>query len=77
MGLPRLEGGLAVVVVCLAIAVALGVLAAAVATGRGWRSAWWAARAELAEALAMAGTLALLVVATGFFRALWESHFGV
>jgi hypothetical protein len=75
--LPRLEGGLAVAVVCLAIAVALGVLSAAVATGRGWRSAWWAARAELAEALAMAGTLALVVVATGFFRALWESHFGV
>lgn len=75
--LPGLGGAQTVVVVCVAIAVGLGVLAAAVATGRGWRSAWWSARAELAEALAMAGTLALLVVATGFFRALWESHFGV
>ncbi|WGL52751.1 hypothetical protein P5P86_02745 [Nocardioides sp. BP30] len=75
--LPRLDAGRTVLVVGGAVVVALGVLAAAVATGRGWRSAWWAARAELAEALAMAGTLALLVVATGFFRALWESHFGV
>jgi len=75
--LPDLNGGRAVVVVCVAIVLALGVLAAAVATGRGWRSAWWAARADLGEGLAMAGTLALLVMATGFFRALWESHFGV
>ena len=75
--LPRVEGGLAVTLVCLAIVVALGVLAAAVATGRGWRSAWWAARADLAEAVAMAGTLSMLVVATGFFRSLWESRFGV
>jgi len=75
--LPDLGGGRAVAVVCVAIVLALGVLAAAVATGRGWRSAWWAARADLGEGLAMAGTVALLVVATGFFRALWESHFGV
>jgi hypothetical protein len=75
--LPRLDADQAVVVVCLSVALALGVLAAAVATGRGWRSVWWAARADLAEAIAMAGTLALLVVASGLFRALWESRIGV
>jgi len=75
--LPDLSGARAVAVVAVTIVLALGVLAAAVATGRGWRSAWWAARADLGEGLAMAATLALLVVATGFFRALWESHLGV
>jgi hypothetical protein len=75
--LPRLDADQAVVVVCVTVALALGVLAAAVATGRGWRSVWWAARADLAEALAMAGMLALLVVASGLFRALWESRIGV
>jgi hypothetical protein len=75
--LPRAQGGAAVALVVATVVVALVVLAAAVATGRGWRSAWWSAQAELAEALATAGTLGTLVVASGLFRALWESHVGV
>jgi hypothetical protein len=49
----------------------------AVATGRGWRSAWWARRAEIAEGLAGSGALAATVVAVGLFRALWELKFRV
>ena len=49
----------------------------AVATGRGWRSAWWSRRAEVAEALAGAGAIAAVVVASGLFRALWEIKFRV
>jgi hypothetical protein len=49
----------------------------AVATGRGWRSAWWSRRAEVAEGLAGAGSIAALVVASGLFRALWEIKFRV
>jgi hypothetical protein len=47
-------------------------LAAAVATGRGWRSVWWSRRAELAEGLCGSFALAATVVASGFFRSLWE-----
>lgn len=55
-------------------ALALGVLlvVVAVAVGRGWRSAWWSRRAEVAEGLCGALALASLVVATGWFRELWE-----
>ena len=55
-------------------AVALGVVlvVAAVATGRGWRSAWWSRRAEVAEGLCGAVVVASLFVATGWFRELWE-----
>lgn len=49
----------------------------AVATGRGWRSAWWSRRAEVAEGLAGAGTIAAVVVASGLFRTLWEIKFRV
>jgi hypothetical protein len=52
-------------------------VAVAVATGRGWRSAWWSRRAEVAEGLAGAGAIAALVVASGLFRALWEIKFRV
>lgn len=54
---------------------ALGVicLAAAVATGRGWRSVWWSRKAEVAEGLAGAFAFASTVVASGLFRALWET----
>ncbi|GAA3820457.1 hypothetical protein [Nocardioides panacisoli] len=48
------------------------VLVAAVAVGRGWRSAWWSRRAEVAEVLCGAAALASLVVAVGLFRHLWE-----
>lgn len=55
-----------------AVAVGVAVLAAAVATGRGWRSAWWSRRAEVAESLCGAFAVAAAVVASGFFRVLWE-----
>ena len=56
------------------VAVALGVvaLAAAVATGRGWRSVWWSRRAEVAESLCGSLAFAAAVVAAGVFRRLWE-----
>lgn len=44
----------------------------AVASGRGWRSAWWARRAEVAEGLCGALTLAALIVSVGLFRTVWE-----
>ena len=60
-----------------AIGLAALLVIVAVATGRGWRSAWWSRRAEIAEGLAGAGTIAALVVASGLFRALWELKFRV
>jgi hypothetical protein len=64
------------------LAVTVIVLAAllvvvAVANGRGWRSAWWSRRAEVAEGLAGAGAIAALVVSSGLFRTLWEIKFRV
>ena len=64
------------------LAVAVIVLATllvvvAVANGRGWRSAWWSRRAEVAEGLAGAGAIAALVVSSGLFRTLWEIKFRV
>lgn len=55
-----------------AVAIALVAVFAAIATGRGWRSAWWSRRAELAEALCGSSAIALVLVASGFFRHLWE-----
>lgn len=55
-----------------ALAVAAGLVVVAVALGRGWRSAWWSRRAEVAEGLSGALALAAVVVATGAFRELWE-----
>lgn len=56
------------------VVVALGViaLAAAIATGRGWRSVWWSRRAEVAESLCGSLAFAAAVVAAGVFRRLWE-----
>ncbi len=56
------------------VVVALGViaLAAAVATGRGWRSVWWSRRAEVAESMCGSFAFASAVVAAGVFRRLWE-----
>jgi len=56
----------------LAVLLAGGVLVAAIATGRGWRSVWWARKAEVAETLCGAGAVASVVVASGLFRLLWE-----
>jgi hypothetical protein len=59
--------------VLLAVLVlAAGALVAAIATGRGWRSVWWARRAEIGESLCGAFAVASLVVAAGLFRHLWE-----
>ncbi|MBD3917104.1 hypothetical protein [Nocardioides hwasunensis] len=56
------------------VVVALGViaLAAAVATGRGWRSVWWSRRAEVAESFCGSFAFASAIVAAGVFRRLWE-----
>lgn len=55
-----------------AIALAVLLVVVAVAVGRGWRSAWWSRRAEVAESLSVACALASVVVAVGWFRGLWE-----
>ncbi|QIX28287.1 hypothetical protein ncot_18090 [Nocardioides sp. JQ2195] len=62
-------------VLVVSLASAAGALAAAVATGRGWRSARWASKAELAETLAGAFAIASLVVASGLMRLVWEIPF--
>lgn len=71
--LPHLSGRTSTLVVCLAVLVATALVLVAVATGRGWRSAWWARRAEVAEALCGAAAVATLLVACGVFRSIWES----
>ncbi len=61
-----------VLVAAVAGGLAVLVLAAAIATGRGWRSAWWSRRAEVAESVAGAAAIASIVVTSGLFLALWE-----
>jgi hypothetical protein len=56
-----------------AVLLGAATLAAAVATGRGWRSVWWSRRAEVAEVLSGSFALAAAVVAAGLFRVLWET----
>jgi hypothetical protein len=56
----------------VALALAAVLVVVAVATGRGWRSAWWSRRAEIAEGLAGSGAIAAVFVAIGLFRGLWE-----
>lgn len=68
-----LGGRAGVLLAGTALAVAVAVLVAAVATGRGWRSAWWSRRAEVAEALCGSAAIASVLVASGVFRRLWES----
>lgn len=62
---PAVLAGVSIAVACLLLVVA-------VATGRGWRSVWWARRAEVAEGLAGAAALASILVATGLFRVVWQ-----
>ena len=69
------EGAMTLAIAGIALAALMVVVA--VATGRGWRSAWWSRRAEVAEGLAGAGAIAALVVASGLFRTLWELKFRV
>ena len=59
-------------VAAVAVAIAVALVLAAVFVGRGWRSAWWSRRAEIAEAMCGAFAVGSLVVAVGFFRHLWE-----
>lgn len=66
------SGGRLATVTAAGITIGLLCVVAAVATGRGWRSAWWSRRAEVGESVAGAFAIASLVVATGFFRFLWE-----
>ncbi|WP_300599892.1 EsaB/YukD family protein [uncultured Nocardioides sp.] len=68
-----LQAGAGLLVGASAVAVGLALVAAAVATGRGWRSAWWSRRAEVLEGLVGAFAVAALVPATGLFRLLWEN----
>jgi hypothetical protein len=70
---PALEAGAGWWVALGAVLVGLLVVLAAVATGRGWRSAWWSRRAEVLEGLTAALALACLVPASGLFRYLWEN----
>lgn len=56
----------------LAIALAALMIVVAVASGRGWRSAWWSRRAEVAEGLCGSFAVASVFVAVGLFRNLWE-----
>ena len=64
------SGGAVLAVICCAAA--LGLVAVAVASGRGWRSAWWSRRAEVAETLCGSVAVGSLVVAVGLFRHLWD-----
>lgn len=59
-------------VIGAAIGLAALLVVVAVAVGRGWRSAWWSRRAEVAEGLTGAFALGAVVVAVGLFRRLWE-----
>ncbi|KQY62650.1 MULTISPECIES: hypothetical protein [unclassified Nocardioides] len=62
-----------VALACLVLG--LGTLLAAVATGRGWRSARWARRAEWAETVVGVLAIGSLVVASGLVRIVWEIPF--
>ena len=69
------EGARVAVLAGCAIGLAAILVVVAVATGRGWRSAWWARRAEVAEVLdrTVHATEALLVRARVAFRKLHET----
>lgn len=69
---PRLSSGQLLAVSLSSIGLGLLVVLAALATGRGWRSAWWSRRAEVAESLCGSSALAVVLVASGLFRHLWE-----
>jgi hypothetical protein len=69
---PRLSQGQLLTVSLVATGLGVVVVLVATATGRGWRSAWWSRRAEVAEALCGSSALAVVLVASGFFRHLWE-----
>lgn len=55
-----------------AIVLGAALVPVAVAVGRGWRSAWWSRRAEVAESFAVAFSVPAFVVTVGVFRRIWE-----
>jgi hypothetical protein len=70
---PVLSDGQWLAVGVVAVGLAVLLVLVGVATGRGWRSAWWSRRAEVAEGVVGSFAIAAVVVAGGFFRVLWES----
>ncbi len=56
----------------VAMALAGVVILLAVPLGRGWRSAWWSRRTEVAESICASFAVGSVVVAIGLFRHLWE-----
>ncbi len=69
---PDLTAGQLVAAASFVVLLAGGLVVVAVATGRGWRSVWWARRAEVAEGVTGAAALASVLVAGGLFRVVWE-----
>lgn len=70
------SGGARLYAVVGAFLLASVVVVSAVAIGRGWRSVWWARRAEVAETLVGALGVAAVVMASGLFRQIWELKSG-
>lgn len=70
---PVLSDGQWLAIGVMAVGLALLLVLVAVATGRGWRSAWWSRRAEVTEGIVGSFAIAAVVVAAGFFRILWET----
>jgi hypothetical protein len=54
-----------------ALAIAAGVVAAAVALGHGWRSVWWARIADMGQGCAFVVALATMPLASGLFGFVW------
>ncbi|MDN4171979.1 hypothetical protein QWY28_03395 [Nocardioides sp. SOB77] len=73
--LEHLDGGWGTTVATVAVGTAVLLVVVAVATGRGWRSAWWSRRAEVLEGVCGSFAIASVVVAVGLFRVLWERTF--
>jgi hypothetical protein len=71
--LPELGDELWMAVAGCAVALATLLVRVAVSTGRGWRSARWSARADVAESVCTAAALGALVVSAGIFRLVWEA----
>jgi len=69
---PRMSTGQLLALSLVAVGLGVVVVVVAMATGRGWRSAWWSRRAEVAEALCGSSALAVVLVSSGIFRQLWE-----
>ncbi|MBO0847744.1 MAG: hypothetical protein J2P22_20275, partial [Nocardioides sp.] len=69
---PRMSDAQLLALSLATVGLGVVVVIVALATGRGWRSAWWSRRAEVAEALCGSAALAAVLVASGVFRQVWE-----